>query len=96
MALAVQYTETFEVTFKTLIAFILENWGEKTAEEFVKETDKIIQLISNFPYMYKSSNFDSDVRVANINKLSFLFYEVTEKQITLLYIVDSRQEPFWL
>jgi len=40
--------------------------------------------------------FDKEVRVAQINKLSFLFYEVTDKHITLLYIVDSRQDPFWL
>jgi len=96
MALAVQYTETFELTFKTLVEFIRENWGEKTEGEFIKEADKIIQLIREFPLMYKSSAFDSGIRIAQINKLSSLFYEVTVKYITLLYIVDSRQEPFWL
>ena len=79
-----------------MVEFIQENWGEKVARKFIKETDKVIQLIISFPRMYKSSSFDNDVRVAQINKLSSLFYEVTTNHITLLYIVDSRQEPFWL
>lgn len=96
MGLSVQYTDTFEFTFKTLVEFIQENWGEKVTNEFVKETDKVIQLITTFPLMYKSSSFDNNVREAPVNKLSSLFYEVTADHITLLYIVDSRQEPFWL
>ena len=40
MVLAIQYTETFEVTFKALVMFLRENWGEKVAGEFIKETDK--------------------------------------------------------
>ena len=96
MRLSVQYTDTFEFTFKTLVAFIEENWGNKVGSEFVKETDKIIELIKTFPHMYKSSSFDRNIKVAPINKLSSLFYEVTASHITLLYIVDSRQEPFWL
>ncbi|TZF81334.1 type II toxin-antitoxin system RelE/ParE family toxin [Pedobacter sp. BS3] len=96
MGLPIYYTETFEVTFKMLIEFIRENWGEKVAREFVRETEKIIQMIANFPHMYKSGTFDKNVRIAPINRLSLLFYEVTSKHIMLHYIVDSRQEPFWL
>ena len=79
-----------------LVEFIQENWGGRVAKDFVKETEKIIQMIADFPYMYKSSVFDKNVRIAPINKLSLLFYEVTGKHIMLHYIVDSRQEPFWL
>lgn len=62
----------------------------------MKETDKAIRLISSFPNMYKSSLFDEHVRVAQVRKLSSLFYTVSGENIVLLYIVDSRQEPFWL
>lgn len=96
MALTVQYTDTFEYTFKVLVEFLQDNWGNKTVDEFVKETEKIIQLIAAFPNMYKPSSFDDEVRVAQIKKLSSLFYAVGDNQLTLLYIVDSRQEPFWL
>ena len=93
MSLKIQQTDTFEYTFKVLIAFIEVNWGEKVVNEFIEETEKVIRLIANFPYMYKSSIFDETVRVATINKLSSLFYEITESSLILLYIVDSRQEP---
>lgn len=95
MALKIQYTETFEYTFKVLVEFIRENWGEAVVEDFVKETEKIIDLIASFPNMYKPSSFDKNVRVAQVRKLSSLLYSVSDEQLTLLYIVDSRQEPFW-
>lgn len=96
MALKIQYTETFEYTFKVLIEFIRENWGDKVVEDFVAETEKTIQLIASFPKMYKPSSFDKNVRVAQVRKLSSLLYTVGAKQLTLLYILDSRQDPFWL
>ncbi|MBD1433530.1 hypothetical protein H8B06_11875 [Sphingobacterium sp. DN00404] len=72
MALKIQYTETFEYTFKVLVEFIRENWGEAVVEDFVKETEKIIDLIASFPNMYKPSSFDKNVRVAQVRKLSSL------------------------
>ncbi|MHC8948268.1 type II toxin-antitoxin system RelE/ParE family toxin [Sphingobacterium hungaricum] len=95
MSLSVQYTDTFEFTFRVLVMFIEENWGEKVTNQFILQTEKIIRLIATYPKMYKSSTFDSDVRVAPINKLSSLFYAVSDDYVTLLYIVDNRQEPFW-
>lgn len=95
MALKIQYTETFEYTFSVLVEFIRENWGDAVVKDFVKETEKTIDLIASFPNMYKPSSFDKNVRVAQIRKLSSLLYAVNDEQLTLLYIVDSRQEPFW-
>jgi len=63
--------------------------------DFVKETGKIIELIASFSNMYKPSSFDKNVRVAQVRKLSSRLYAVSDEQLTLLYIVDSRQEPFW-
>lgn len=69
MALKIQYTKTFEYTFKVLIEFIEDNWGDKVASEFIAEAKKIIQLIAAFPNMYKPSSFDNEVRVAPVKKL---------------------------
>lgn len=90
------YTETFDYTFNHLVEFLRHNWGDRVVTEFIDEAEKTIQLIVNFPNMYKPSAFHSSVRVAPIKKLSSLFYEVNENHLTLLYIVDTRQEPFWL
>lgn len=96
MALKVQYTDTFAYTFKVLVEFIQDNWGDKVTKDFMKETDKTIRSISAFPNMYRSSPFDKNVRVAQVRKLSSLFYTVSGEKLSLLYIVDSRQEPFWM
>ncbi|WP_164112019.1 MULTISPECIES: type II toxin-antitoxin system RelE/ParE family toxin [Sphingobacterium] len=96
MSLTVQYTDTFEYTLKVLVDFLDEHWGSKVSNRFLLEAEDVIKSIAAFPTMYKVSSFDASVRVAPIKKLSSLFYAVSDSNITLLYIVDSRQEPFWI
>lgn len=96
MPLKIQYTDTFEYTLKVLIDFLEERWGSKVSREFINEAEDVIRSIAVFPNMYKVASFDETVRVAPIKKLSSLFYAVSDSSITLLYIVDSRQEPFWI
>lgn len=96
MSLTVQYTETFEYTLQVLVEFLENHWGNKVSTEFLKEAEGIIKSISEFPNMYKVSSFDETVRVAPIKKLSSLFYAVSDTSVTLLYIIDTRQEPFWI
>lgn len=79
-----------------LIQFLRENWGDQVVDGFIEEAEKVISLVTTFPEMYRPSLFDPNVRVAPIDRLSSLFYEVAPTHITLLYIVDNRQEPFWL
>lgn len=52
MALKVQYTETFEYTFKALVEFINDNWGDKVVRDFVKETEKTIWRRSAYFTVY--------------------------------------------
>lgn len=96
MALPVLYTDTFEYTLKVLVEFLDEHWGEKVSKDFIEKTEDVIKSISIFPNMYVASTFDETVRVAPIRRLSSLFYVVSDTSVTLLYIIDTRQEPFWI
>lgn len=58
MALTVQYSETFEETFRALILFIDGKWGERTTNKFIKKAEGIIEKIARFPQMYKAMYFD--------------------------------------
>lgn len=95
MRLTVRYSETFEETFKAVVLFIDGKWGETTTNKFIKKAEGVIEKIAKFPQMYKAIQFDNNIRKAPINKLSSLYYQVTDTHIILLYIVDNRQEPFW-
>ena len=41
MALAVQYSETFEETFKAVVLFIDGKWGEATTNKFLLRKQKV-------------------------------------------------------
>lgn len=96
MILDVQYAETFNITLKAIVTFIDEKWGETASDEFIKKAEKVIENIRVHPYIFKATGFDNEIRIAQINKLSLMYYQVSKAHITLLYIIDSRQDPYWL
>ncbi|WP_316765254.1 type II toxin-antitoxin system RelE/ParE family toxin [Pedobacter frigiditerrae] len=96
MALAVFYTPKAKETFVLVYNLIAEKFSVKIANEFLSKAEKTIRLISEQPYMYKSSAIDEDIRVANFTKNTSLFYQVTNKQVNLLFFFDNRQDPLIL
>ena len=47
MSLAISWTDNAKQTFADTILQIESKWGEKPAEKFVREANRIIQSIAN-------------------------------------------------
>jgi len=92
MSLAVFWSDEATETFDSIVLFIEYKWSEKQASVFVRHTEKILSLIREQPYMYKSS-IENNVRHAVITKQTSMFYEVHDGYITILFFWDNRQEP---
>ncbi len=67
MILAVYWTAEALETFEHVISAIETKWGTIAAEKFVRSTYKIINLIVEQPYLFKSSRLP-DTRLAVITK----------------------------
>ncbi|TSJ39665.1 hypothetical protein FO440_18165 [Mucilaginibacter corticis] len=93
MSLNVYYTPRSKETLKYVYNFIDNKFGRKSAEKFVSKTEKTISLITQYPFMFKSSMIDKNVRIALISKQTSLFYRITDTSIHLLFFWDNRQEP---
>ncbi|MES2448562.1 MAG: type II toxin-antitoxin system RelE/ParE family toxin [Bacteroidota bacterium] len=93
MALDVFYTPKAKETFVLVYNFIAEKFSIKIANQFLSKAEKTIHLISQQPFMYKSSSIDENVRIATFTKHTALFYQVKPKSINLLFFFDNRQEP---
>lgn len=93
MPLDVFYTPKAKETFALVYNFISENFGVKVANQFFKKAERTIHLISQQPFMYKTSSIDENVRIAPFTKNTSLFYQVKNKSINLLFFYDNRQEP---
>lgn len=92
MSLAVAWTPEAQETFDDTIIQIESKWGTRSAEKFVRETNKIIGMIQSQPYLFKSS-YTTNTRQAIVSKQTSMFYEVHSSHITILFFWDNRQEP---
>lgn len=93
MSLNVYYTPRSKETLNHVYNFIDNKFGRKSAEKFVAKAEKTISLITQYPFMFKSSMIDKNVRIALISKQTSLFYRITDTSIHLLFFWDNRQEP---
>lgn len=93
MGLPVILSETALLTFDAIAEQVLQRLGNKVSQDFKKNTLKTLRLISLNPFIYKQTDFDPNIRVGLIKKISSVFYEVKEDRIEILFFWDNRQEP---
>jgi len=94
MDLEVRWSEEAEITFDNIFSFIVFRWSESAAIKFKNKTKKILLNLSKQPLIFPECGIDN-VRKAVITKQSSVFYEVTSKQVILLYFWDNRQDPLF-
>jgi plasmid stabilization system protein ParE len=78
MKLTIILTPKAKDTFLSIILFIRENWGSRSAEKFVERTYRVLDTIAQQPYIFKAYQ-GKDVRKGLITKHTSVVY--------------SRQEP---
>jgi len=44
--------------FDSILGYIMQKWGEKTATEFVQKLDEIFKLLKEYPLMGQDENED--------------------------------------
>ncbi len=82
-------------TFQAVYYFILQKFGQKSAEKFIIKAEETIALIALHPFMFKASTLDDHVPIGLITKQCSLFSLISEKTIHLLYFWDNRQDPLF-
>jgi plasmid stabilization system protein ParE len=92
MSLPIVYTSEALETLTAIYNFISNKFGVNSADRFVLQAEKTINLIAEFPLMFKASSIDEKVRVGFISKQTSLFYKINSTSITLLYFWDNRQD----
>ena len=67
-------------------------WGERAVQNFVRKSMRVLNQITENPYIFKASK-SKDVRKGFITKQTSLIYRVKKKEIELLFFWDNRQDP---
>jgi len=92
MSLQILWTDEAKETFDAIFFFILEKFSEQSAKKFLKQANKILQIIKVKPEIFEASIFNQ-CRKGRITNHTSVFYEIQNDQIRLLFFFDNRQDP---
>ena len=82
-------------SYFSIFNFLTEKWTKKEVENFVNQTDRVIEQIAENPGMFVATGKRKNVRKGFVNNLVSMFYIVypRKKEIQLLRFWDNRQNP---
>ena len=84
-------TPRAERNFDSIVDYIKQKWGEKTAREFIQKVDEIFILLKNFPVMGQVEN--NDIRGFQLSRQTRIVYRIRDNKIIILSFFDVRQDP---
>ena len=84
-------TPRAERDFDSIVEFIKQKWGEKTAAEFIQKTDELFKLLGKFPLIGHVE--ESDIRGFQLSPQTRILYRIRNEKIIILSFFDGRQDP---
>jgi len=93
MAYRIKITDAFENSSKRTIKWLRNEWSDTSAKLFQEKLLAVIVQIVNHPASGRKSGRYADVRSARITKYNRLYYRIFSKTVTLLELIDSKQNP---
>lgn len=81
-------------SFENVIEYLDKHWTLKEVINFVKHSEKTIQIISQNPYLFRRSE-KQNIHEVLVTKHNLLLYQVIGKikKVELLVFFDTRQHP---
>jgi plasmid stabilization system protein ParE len=64
--------------FDSIVDYIKQKWGEKTAKEFVQKVDEIFKLLKEYPLMGQVEN--NDIRGFQLSRQTRILYRIRDNK----------------
>lgn len=93
MALEIIWSPRSVSNFDSIIEYLQTDWTEREAVNFVKQVSRTLNLISDFPFLFRALTGTDNTREAVVTKHNLLIYRVYPERIEVLAIFDTRQHP---
>ena len=84
---------TAKTKLSDLLEYLENKWSEKVKKEFIEKLDKSISRISDYPKSYSKSIEIKGLFKCVVTKQTSLFYRIKPKQIEVVTLFDTRQNP---
>ncbi|MCQ6960147.1 type II toxin-antitoxin system RelE/ParE family toxin [Mucilaginibacter aquariorum] len=93
MAKEVILTPLAKSNIDSIVNYLINNWSAKVAKHFLFRLEKVFVLLSEAPEIYTIVNKNKGIRRSIVTKHNTLYFIETSKNIKVLSIFDSRQNP---
>ncbi|WP_339890106.1 type II toxin-antitoxin system RelE/ParE family toxin [uncultured Flavobacterium sp.] len=87
------WTDNSLKELEEIITFLEENWTDKELQKLASSIEKTLNLISQNPYLFQSSDFKPEIRRAVILSLNSMYYRVLVNDIEILSFFFNKQNP---
>ena len=84
-------TRRAERNYNSIKEYIVKEFGNQTAETFVKKADETFKLLEDFPQMGPVEN--NDIRGFQLSRQTRILYRIMGQKIVILSLFDVRQSP---
>lgn len=78
---------------KNIVDYLLENWTEKELKNFARSLDKRIEIILFNPRIFPKTRKRREIIKSVLTKRTVIYYETSDKVITIVTLFDPRQNP---
>lgn len=93
MSRKVVISRTVEKKLEKLFEHLIKEWSVKVKNDFVTKLDSTIEIIKNQPEIFPESKKGKGLRRCVITKQTTLYYRYSTKQINIVTLFDTRQNP---
>jgi plasmid stabilization system protein ParE len=91
MALKIVWSKRASEKFDQIITHLIQEWGEKSAKQFIGKVFDFLEILSEFPEIGSVENKEKNIRGFTIVKQVNVFYRVKNDTIILILFFDNRQ-----
>jgi len=78
---------------QAIINYLSEKWTTREIQNFARKLDKRIELILSNPRLFPKTAKRKNIYRSVLTKHTVIYYEMSEKSITIVTLFDSRQNP---
>ena len=93
MALKIVWSKRASLKFDQIISYLIDEWGEKSAKQFIGKVFDFLEILSEFPEIGSVENKEKNIRGFTIVKQVNLYYRIKNDKIILILFFDNRQNP---
>ena len=93
MALKIVWSKKASFKFDQIISYLIDEWGEKSAKQFISKVFDFLEILSEFPEIGSLENKEKNIRGFTIVRQVNIYYRIKGDTIILILFFDNRQNP---